>query len=114
YTAIVHAGVFGPDDSRRRTAHLHFVASLVRDDGIWLTRPSDVAAWWEARERLEARVRPGHVGVTNPTAQTPADGRLVIEHDGWEAMVDVPPLAAGETVRVAVGDLAGLPGTGTA
>src|SRR5262249_32682936 len=109
-----HAGVFGPDDNRRRAAHLRFVASLVRDDAIWLTRPSDVAAWWEAREQLEVRVRPDHVAVTNRAAQRLVGVRLLIERGSDEELLELPPLAAGETVCVAVGAPAALSGTGTA
>jgi peptidoglycan/xylan/chitin deacetylase (PgdA/CDA1 family) len=93
YVALVHAGVFGPQDAARRETHLHFVAAQLRQHDVWLAALDEIAEWWRAREALRLSLQSGLVRVTN-TGPTPITGvRVVIERDGAAHTLSVPPLS---------------------
>ncbi len=100
YVALVHGGVFGADDQARRTAHLEFVAGELRHPGVWLTSAADVTDWWCRREGLRVRQDGGGMQVTNDGDHAVTGARVILERDGAERIIDVPPLAPGATTTV--------------
>ena len=100
YVALVHGGVFGPDDRARRAAHLEFVAGELRHPDVWLASAADVADWWCRRETLRLDDAPDGVRVVNGGARPVAGARIVVEREGAERLIDVPPLAPGESTAL--------------
>jgi peptidoglycan/xylan/chitin deacetylase (PgdA/CDA1 family) len=109
YVALVHGGVFGDDDAALRMAHLAFVAGRLRHPDVWLADLEDIAAWWRGREALSLSLDADDVRVTNNGPSSIAGVRVVIERDGAEHVLAVPPLAAGAEVVVAVDGTAAQP-----
>jgi len=103
YVGIVHAGVFGPRDAARRSAHLGFVRRRLRIPDLWLASARDIVGWWCARERLELSLRDGRVDIVN-RGDGPVDRVRVIVESGTETETyDIEPLAPGATTTVPVG-----------
>ncbi|MBI3769555.1 MAG: polysaccharide deacetylase family protein [Deltaproteobacteria bacterium] len=100
YVALVHGGVFGADDQARRTAHLEFVAGELRRPDVWLARAEDVADWWCRREALRVADDATGLRVTNDGTQAISGARVIIEREGGERSIDLPPLAPGATITI--------------
>jgi peptidoglycan/xylan/chitin deacetylase (PgdA/CDA1 family) len=101
YVALVHGGVFGESDRARRAAHLEFVAGTLRHPDVWLAGTADVADWWRRREALRLSEGPEGPRVVNGGTETIAGVRVVVERDGTERVLDVPPLAPGASFALA-------------
>lgn len=102
YVGIVHAGVFGPRDTARRSAHLGVVRRRLGAADLWLTSAREVADWWCMRERLEVAVGDRGVTVTNRGPTEASGVRLVVEDaEGATRSCDVPSLGPGESVALA-------------
>ncbi len=103
YVALVHGGVFGEDDRTRRAAHLAFVAGELRRPGVWLASAAEVAEWWCRRERLRIADGPEGPRIVNEGTHPIADVRVVVERDGAERTLDLPPLGPGATLALSDG-----------
>ncbi len=99
YVALVHGGVFGPEDQERRTAHLEFVAGELRRPGMWLASADEIADWWCGREALHVSDDDTTVYVVNRGAHVVVGARLIF--DDGERTVGLPPLAPGATFTLA-------------
>ncbi len=102
YVALVHGGVFDEHDADVRTAHLEFVYRQLRRADVWLTGMEDIADWWCRREALKLSVKASAVHVTNAGTQPITGARVVIERDGNECVLTVPPLAPGAQIALVV------------
>jgi peptidoglycan/xylan/chitin deacetylase (PgdA/CDA1 family) len=109
YVALVHGGVFDDEDADIRTAHLEFVYRQLRRADVWLAGMEDIADWWGRRESLKLSVKASAVHVTNTGSQTIAGARIVIERDGGECVLNVPPLPAGAQIALVVPRSRALP-----
>jgi peptidoglycan/xylan/chitin deacetylase (PgdA/CDA1 family) len=109
YVALVHGGVFDDDDADVRTAHLEFVYRQLRRADVWLAGMEDIADWWCRRESLKLIVKASAVHVTNTGTQAIAGARVVIERDGGECVLNVPPLPAGASIALVVPRSRALP-----
>jgi peptidoglycan/xylan/chitin deacetylase (PgdA/CDA1 family) len=107
YVALVHGGVFGKDDAGVRATHLAFVARQLRHPEVWLASLEEIAAWWRGREALTLSLEGDGVRVANGGSHPISGVRVIIEREGAEHVLAVPPLAAGAEVTLAVtGDTA--------
>ena len=77
YVALVHAGVFGPDDAARREAHLDVVVEQLRQGDTWLTSPQLLVEWWCAREQLRVTNAGSAVRVYN-RGPRPVEGAVAV------------------------------------
>jgi peptidoglycan/xylan/chitin deacetylase (PgdA/CDA1 family) len=109
YVALVHGGVFDEHDADLRTAHLEFVYRQLRRADVWLAGMEDIADWWCRRESLKLSVKASAVHVTNTGSQPIAGARVVIERDGGECVLNVPPLPAGAQIALVVPRSRALP-----
>lgn len=100
YVGIVHAGVFGRRDARRRGAHLAFVARQLRRPGLWLTSPAEVTRWWRAREAVSLTVESGRVTASNHGSDTVGGLALTIEDGEESRIIALPALPPSGTVTV--------------
>lgn len=100
YVALVHAGVFGPSDTERRMAHLDFVVSALRRDGVWLTDLAGMHRWWSAREAVRLLPCEGGIEIRNEGSERITGLRLVVEHGRDRNRIEVPPIEAGRAVRI--------------
>jgi peptidoglycan/xylan/chitin deacetylase (PgdA/CDA1 family) len=101
YVALVHAGVFGPDDAARREAHLDFVVAQLRHPETWLTNLAWLVEWWGARERLQVNVVADAVQVVNQGSQALDGAVLLLERGTSTQTAALPALAAGGAISVA-------------
>jgi peptidoglycan/xylan/chitin deacetylase (PgdA/CDA1 family) len=109
YVALVHAGVFGPDDAARREAHLDVVVEQLRHADTWLTNPQRLVDWWCGREQLCISSAESTVRVHN-RGPRPVDGAVaVVERDGSTHAIALPSLAAGADVTVRVDAVSHIP-----
>jgi peptidoglycan/xylan/chitin deacetylase (PgdA/CDA1 family) len=104
YVALVHGGVFDREDEERRTAHLEFVAGELRHPDVWLASAEQVADWWCRRESLRVTDDGTSVRVVNHGKQPIEGVRVVLERDGDERTIDVPPLAPGVSFTITATD----------
>jgi peptidoglycan/xylan/chitin deacetylase (PgdA/CDA1 family) len=109
YVALVHGGVFDEHDADLRTAHLEFVYRQLRRADVWLAGMEDIADWWCRREALKLSVKASAVHVTNTGTQPIAGARVVIERDGGECVLNVPPLPAGAQIALVIPRSRALP-----
>lgn len=109
YVALVHGGVFDDRDADVRTEHLEYVYRQLRRADVWLTGMEDIAEWWGRREALKLTVKASAVHVTNTGTQPIAGARVVIERDGSECVLNVPPLPAGAQIALVVPRSRALP-----
>jgi peptidoglycan/xylan/chitin deacetylase (PgdA/CDA1 family) len=109
YVALVHGGVFDDRDADLRTAHLEFVYRQLRRSDVWLAGLEEIADWWSRREDLRLNVTASAVHVTNTGAQPIAGARVVVERDGGECVLTVPPLPAGAQIALVVPRSRALP-----
>ncbi len=109
YVALVHGGVFDEHDADLRTAHLEFVYRQLRRADVWLAGMEDIADWWCRRESLRLSVKASAVHVTNTGSQPIAGARIVIEREGGECVLNVPPLPAGAQIALVVPRSRALP-----
>jgi peptidoglycan/xylan/chitin deacetylase (PgdA/CDA1 family) len=109
YVALVHGGVFDDHDADVRTEHLEFVYRQLRRADVWLTGMEDIAEWWSRREALKLSVKASAVHVTNTGTQPIAGARVVIERDGADCVLNVPPLPAGAQIALVVPRSRALP-----
>jgi peptidoglycan/xylan/chitin deacetylase (PgdA/CDA1 family) len=109
YVALVHGGVFDDRDADVRTEHLEFVYRQLRRADVWLTGMEDIAEWWTRREGLKLSVKASAVHVTNTGTQPIAGARVVIERDGADCVLNVPPLPAGAQIALVVPRSRALP-----
>src|SRR5262249_41477360 len=100
YVGIVHAGVFGPRDAARRSAHLGFVRRYLRRQDLWLATAQEIADWWGAREQLELTARDRRVEIMNRGEQPIEGVRVVIETGDEETTYAIEPLAPGGRATV--------------
>jgi len=100
YVGIVHAGVFGPRDAARRSAHLGVVRRRLQAGDVWRASLDAVAAWWSARERVAVAVLADRVDVRNDGAAAVAGLRLVLGVGDDETTVALPSLPPGATTTV--------------
>jgi hypothetical protein len=77
YVALVHAGVFGPDDAARREAHLGFVAAQLTHRDTWFTGVAELVEWWRAREALHVALDGADIRVVN-RGPRPMEGAVVV------------------------------------
>jgi hypothetical protein len=112
YVALVHAGVFGPDDAARREAHLDFVAGQLRHPETWLTTPQRLVEWWCGRESLRLTAADGAVRVVNAGDRSVAGAVLVVERAESTDTVTLPVLTPGGAVTVVGGTVVETPGDG--
>jgi hypothetical protein len=106
---LVHGGVFDEHDADLRTAHLEFVYRQLRRADVWLAGMEDIADWWCRREALKLSVKASAVHVTNTGTQPIAGARVVIERDGGECVLNVPPLPAGAQIALVIPRSRALP-----
>ncbi len=109
YVALVHGGVFDEHDADLRTAHLEFVYRQLRRADVWLAGMEDIADWWCRREALKLSVKASAVHVTNTGSQPISGARIVIERDGTECVLNVPPLPPGAQIALVVPRSRALP-----
>lgn len=109
YVGLVHGGVFDDHDADLRTAHLEFVYRQLRRADVWLAGMEDLADWWCRREALRLSVKASAVHVTNTGSQPIAGARIVVERDGHECVLNVPPLPAGAQIALVVPRSRALP-----
>ncbi len=109
YVALVHGGVFDEHDADLRTAHLEFVYRQLRRADVWLAGMEDIADWWCRREALKLTVKASAVHVTNTGSQPIAGARVIIDRDGSECILNVPPLPAGAQIALVVPRSRALP-----
>ncbi|MCC6766461.1 MAG: polysaccharide deacetylase family protein [Deltaproteobacteria bacterium] len=109
YVALVHGGVFDEADADLRMEHLEFVYRQLRRADVWLAAMEDIADWWCRREALKLSVKGRAVHVTNTGAQPIAGARVVIERDGGDCVLNVPPLPAGAQIALVVPRSRALP-----
>jgi peptidoglycan/xylan/chitin deacetylase (PgdA/CDA1 family) len=109
YVALVHGGVFDEHDTNVRTAHLEFVYRQLRRADVWLAGMEDIADWWCRREMLKLNVKASAVHVTNTGTQPIAGARVIIERDGSECVLNVPPLPPGAQIALVVPRSRALP-----
>jgi peptidoglycan/xylan/chitin deacetylase (PgdA/CDA1 family) len=109
YVALVHGGVFDERDADLRTAHLEFVYHQLRRTDVWLAGMEDIADWWCRRETLKLSVKASAIHVTNTGTQPIAGARVVVERDGGECILNVPPLPAGAQIALVVPRSRALP-----
>jgi peptidoglycan/xylan/chitin deacetylase (PgdA/CDA1 family) len=109
YVALVHGGVFDDHDADLRTAHLEFVYRQLRRADVWLAGMDDLADWWCRRESLKLTVKASAVHVTNTGTQPIAGARVIIDRDGGECVLNVPPLPAGAQIALVVPRSRALP-----
>jgi hypothetical protein len=69
----------------------------------------DIAEWWSRREALKLSVKASAVHVTNTGTQPIAGARVVIERDGADCVLNVPPLPAGAQIALVVPRSRALP-----
>ena len=109
YVALVHGGVFDERDADLRMAHLEFVYHQLRRADVWLAGMEDIADWWCRREALKLSVKASAIHVTNTGTQPIAGARIVVERDGGECVLNVPPLPAGAQITLVVPRTRALP-----
>ncbi len=109
YVALVHGGVFDDRDADLRTAHLEFVYRQLHRADVWLAGMEDIADWWCRREALELSVKASAVHVTNAGTHPITGARVVVERDGGECVLNVPPLPAGAQIALVVPRSRALP-----
>lgn len=109
YVALVHGGVFDERDADLRTAHLEFVYHQLRRADVWLAGMEDIADWWCRREALKLTVKASAIHVTNTGTQPIAGARVIVERDGGECILNVPPLPAGAQIALVVPRSRALP-----
>jgi peptidoglycan/xylan/chitin deacetylase (PgdA/CDA1 family) len=109
YVALVHGGVFDERDADLRTAHLEFVYRQLRRADVWLAGMEDIADWWCRRETIKLTVKASAVHVTNTGTLPIAGARVIIERDGSECVLNVPPLPAGAQIALVVPRSRALP-----
>lgn len=109
YVALVHGGVFDEDDANLRTEHLEFVYRQLRRADVWLAGMEDIADWWCRREALRLVVKASAVHVTNAGSQPIAGARVVVEREGGDCILNVPPLPAGAQIALVVPRSRALP-----
>lgn len=109
YVALVHGGVFDEHDADVRTAHLEFVYRQLRRADVWLAGMEDIADWWCRREMLRLSVKASAVHVSNTGTQAIAGARVIIERDGGEHVLNVPPLPAGAQIALVIPRSRALP-----
>jgi len=116
YVALVHGGVFGEHDRARRAAHLEFVAAELRHPDVWLASAADVADWWCRREALRLTGGTESPRIVNEGSETVTGVRVIVDRDGSQRTIDLPPLAPGSTVLVGTAAVGTAPArwTGTA
>lgn len=102
YVALVHGGVFDEQDTDVRTAHLEFVYRQLRRADVWLAGMEDIADWWCRREAIKLSVKASAVHVTNTGSQPIAGARIIVERDGGECVLAVPPLPPGAQIALVV------------
>lgn len=102
YVALVHGGVFDERDADLRTAHLEFVYRQLRRADVWLAGMEDIADWWCRRETIHLSVKASAVHVINTGTQTVAGARVIVERDGGECILNVPPLPAGAQIALVI------------
>jgi hypothetical protein len=76
---------------------------------VWLAGMEDIADWWCRREALKISVRASAVHVANTGTQPIAGARVVIERDGGEHVLTVPPLPAGAQIALVLPRSRALP-----
>ncbi len=96
HVALVHAGVFGPDDAARREAHLDFVYRQLNRPGTWFTGIEHVVDWWRRREGLRIATDGTRVAVVNDGPLPVAGAELVVERGDVAQVVQLPSLSPGE------------------
>ncbi len=104
YVALVHGGVFDRDDEQRRTAHLEFVAGELRRPDVWLASADEIADWWCRREALHVTDDGKTVRLVNRGTRAIDAVRVVVERNGAERTVDLPPLAPGASFTITAGE----------
>ncbi len=109
YVALVHGGVFDDQDADLRTEHLEFVYRQLRRADVWLAGMEDISDWWCRREALKLTVKASAVHVTNTGSQPIAGARVVVEREGGECILNVPPLPAGAQIALVVPRSRALP-----
>jgi len=109
YVALIHAGVFGPRDAAVREDHLRFVTSQLRHPDVWLAGIERIVDWWRTREALRISVEPGSARVINEGPAPMTGARIVIEHNGGEVVLPVPPLAPGAALTLPIPAEASVP-----
>lgn len=109
YVALVHGGVFDERDADLRMEHLEFVYHQLRRADVWLAGMEDIADWWCRREALKLSVKNSAIHVTNTGTQPIAGARVVVERDGGECVLNVPPLPAGAQIALVVPRSRALP-----
>ena len=109
YVALVHGGVFDDHDADVRTAHLELVYRQLRRADVWLAGMEDIADWWCRREMLRLTVKASAVHVANAGTQPIAGARVIIERDGGEHVLNVPPLPAGAHIALVIPRSRALP-----
>ena len=105
YVALVHAGVFGPDDAACREAHLDVVAAQLRHPATWWAGIEEVVDWWRAREALDLVLDGDAVRIVNRGTLPVTGARLIVEDAHGAHTVALPVLAPGEacTSQLAAG-----------
>lgn len=102
YVALVHGGVFDDQDADVRTTHLEFVYRQLRRADVWLAGMEDIADWWCRREAIKLTVKSSAVHVTNTGSQPIAGARVIVERDGGDCVLTVPPLPPGAQIALVV------------
>lgn len=100
YVALVHAGVFGPDDASRREAHLGFVAAQLTHRDTWFTGVDAVVEWWQAREALHVALDGADIRIVNQGCRPLAGAVLVVDRPAGGRDVTLPVLQPGARVTI--------------
>ncbi len=103
YVALVHAGVFGPDDAARREAHLGVVTAQLRHPDTWWTGVGEVVDWWRAREAIDLVVDGDAVRVLNRGAAPVQGAVLLVERTDVTHTIALPVLAPGGVCSMTLG-----------
>lgn len=102
YVALVHGGVFGAEDTDLRAEHLEFVYRQLRRADVWLAGMEEIADWWCRREAVVLDVKASAIQVTNTGAQPITGARVIVEREGGDCLLNVPPLAPGGEIALVV------------
>jgi hypothetical protein len=91
-------------DSRNRSVYeslLAYLATLVKNEGVWSTIPREVNRWWRQRSAMQLVQRGGAWQIEGQGSErariawaSEKDGRLVVSLDGQEAVSTVESQAA--------------------
>jgi len=71
---------------------------------VWLASADEIADWWCRREALHVTDDGKNVRLVNRGTRTIDAVRVVVERNGAERTVDLPPLAPGASFTITAGE----------